>query len=217
MALSDSIDRNTPAKVPERCSEAPSVAGVERILALAHRLSYTSFAPPGAFLNLHMISATPGHPAPAGTHEWQAASMHCALEALHFKWPSIDHCKVVLLAGFVPGVTPLGVFRPPAPQDGQMQAAQLHQFAGECWHCTCCNLPTPAISGHRCQGLELNCTANPNNAVLCLQLNTSRLSFGGRGNCHRQWRSSPPCLPLLSSHLRCSPVYPACRQVWMHP
>lgn len=34
------------------------------------------------------------------------------------------------LPGFVPGVTPLGVFRPPAPQDGQMQAAQLHQFAG---------------------------------------------------------------------------------------
>lgn len=34
------------------------------------------------------------------------------------------------LAGFEPGVTPLGVFRPPAPQDYQMRAAQLHQFAG---------------------------------------------------------------------------------------
>lgn len=77
--LSDSIDRNTPAEVPERCGSPPSIAGVERTLALAHRLSYTSFAPPG----------------------------------------------------FEPGVTPLGVFRPPAPQDGQMRAAQLHQFAAE--------------------------------------------------------------------------------------
>lgn len=47
MGLSDSIDRNTPAEVPERCGVPPSIAGVERTLALAHRLSYTSFAPPG--------------------------------------------------------------------------------------------------------------------------------------------------------------------------
>ena len=51
---------------------------MQRTLALAHRLSYTSFAPPG----------------------------------------------------FQPGITPLGNFRPPAPQDAQMRAAQLHQFAG---------------------------------------------------------------------------------------
>lgn len=83
MALSDSIDRNTPAKVPERCSEAPSVAGVERILALAHRLSYTSFAPPGVLANCTssergtslMQSADQadwGHTAPAGAHQWQS-------------------------------------------------------------------------------------------------------------------------------------------------
>jgi hypothetical protein len=59
-ALSDSIDRNTPAEVPERCSEAPSVAGVERILALAHRLSYTSFAPPGACCDLHVVVCRSG-------------------------------------------------------------------------------------------------------------------------------------------------------------
>lgn len=49
-ALSDSIDRNTPAEVPGRCQEAPSIVSVERTLSLAHRLSYTSFAPPGESL-----------------------------------------------------------------------------------------------------------------------------------------------------------------------
>lgn len=47
--LSDAIDRNTPAEVPCRCQVAPSIASVERTLSLAHRLSYTSFAPPGEF------------------------------------------------------------------------------------------------------------------------------------------------------------------------
>ena len=32
--------------------------------------------------------------------------------------------------GFEAGLTPLGNFRPPAPQEWQMRVAQLHQFAG---------------------------------------------------------------------------------------
>lgn len=42
----------------------------------------------------------------------------------------LNRVEMIPTAGFEPGVTPLGVFRPPAPQDGQMRAAQLHQFAG---------------------------------------------------------------------------------------
>ena len=33
--------------------------------------------------------------------------------------------------GFEPGKTPLGNFRPPAPQEWQMRMSQLHQFAGD--------------------------------------------------------------------------------------
>ncbi len=76
--LSDSIERNTPAEVPEWCAVEPSTESAQRTLSLAHRLSYTSFAP----------------------------------------------------AGFEPGVTPLGAFQPPAPQDAHLKAAQLHRFAG---------------------------------------------------------------------------------------
>ena len=79
-ALSDSIDRNTPAKVPERCSEAPSVAGVERTLAMAHRLSYTSFAPPGTCLpfDLDIISAVHQQTGPART-QFIAGCQPCIL------------------------------------------------------------------------------------------------------------------------------------------
>ena len=38
---------------------------------------------------------------------------------------------------YEPGVTQLGNFRPPAPQEWQMRSAQLHQFAGaplRLWH-----------------------------------------------------------------------------------
>ena len=49
-----------------------------RLVTYAHKLSYTTFAPPG----------------------------------------------------FVPGQTPLRNFRPPAPQDWQLRASLLHQFAG---------------------------------------------------------------------------------------
>lgn len=46
--LADSVDRNTPAEVPDHCKQRPTLEGVTRTLALAHRLSYTSFAPPGS-------------------------------------------------------------------------------------------------------------------------------------------------------------------------
>ena len=46
--LADSVDRNTPADVPDHCKQRPTLEGVSRTLALAHRLSYTSFAPPGS-------------------------------------------------------------------------------------------------------------------------------------------------------------------------
>ena len=33
--------------------------------------------------------------------------------------------------GFVPGQTPLGHFKPPAPQDAQLRSCQLHEFQSE--------------------------------------------------------------------------------------
>lgn len=55
-----------------------------RLVTYAHKLSYTTFAPPG----------------------------------------------------FVAGQTPLRNFRPPAPQDWQLRASLLHQFAGALPRCT---------------------------------------------------------------------------------
>jgi hypothetical protein len=54
------------------------VDAARRIVTYSHKLSYTTFAPPG----------------------------------------------------FEPGKTPLGNYRPPAPQEWQMRVSQLHQFAG---------------------------------------------------------------------------------------
>ena len=213
-ALSDSIDRNTPAKVPDRCSEAPSVAGVERILALAHRLSYTSFAPPGACPGSARRDWGSGAHCPPGWDHYRQAVTPCmGVEVTAHGSERARFC----LAGFVPGVTPLGVFRPPAPQDGQMQAAQLHQFAGAmpALHLLpMCQPLLPQVTGGVAFASSTSAQPLPTVRLPCLQLSTSRPSFEGRGSCRQQWQSSLPCLSLPSSHPRCSPAYPACRQVW---
>ena len=66
-----------------------------RLVTYAHKLSYTTFAPPG----------------------------------------------------FVAGQTPLRNFRPPAPQDWQLRASLLHQFAGALPRCT--------VAGHCCASFIL--------------------------------------------------------------
>lgn len=76
--LSDVIEAHTPPPVPPFCIVPPSEAAAAAVITYAHKLSYTTFAPPG----------------------------------------------------FEPGRTPLGNFRPPAPQEWQMRASQLHRFAG---------------------------------------------------------------------------------------
>eukprot|EP00884_Botryococcus_braunii_P012964 jgi/Botrbrau1/21669/Bobra.43_1s0067.2 len=70
------LERNTPSTVPESCRQEPSVEYARQIITYAHKLSFTTFAPPG----------------------------------------------------WAPG-KPLGRFRPPAPQDWQLRASQLHAAA----------------------------------------------------------------------------------------
>lgn len=48
--MANCIDRNTLTTLPEYCEREPSLESVQKTLALAHRLSYTSFAPPGCAL-----------------------------------------------------------------------------------------------------------------------------------------------------------------------
>lgn len=48
--MANCIDRNTMATVPEYCKGESTIESVQKTLALAHRLSYTSFAPPGCTL-----------------------------------------------------------------------------------------------------------------------------------------------------------------------
>lgn len=58
---------------------AADVAQAQELIAFAHRLSFTTAAPPG----------------------------------------------------FIPGETPLGLFKPPAPQDVQLRSSMLHQLQSE--------------------------------------------------------------------------------------
>ena len=60
----------------EEAAVVPDVRQAQELIAYAHRLSFTTSAPPG----------------------------------------------------FVPGQTPLGLFKPPAPQDMQLRSSVLHQF-----------------------------------------------------------------------------------------
>ncbi|KAK9831934.1 hypothetical protein WJX81_001133 [Elliptochloris bilobata] len=71
------LDRNALPDVPDYSRVQPGVDSARRLVTYAHKLSYTTFAPPG----------------------------------------------------FEAGKTPLRNFRPPAPQDWQLRASLLHQFA----------------------------------------------------------------------------------------
>ena len=77
-SLQQLLDRNALPDVPDYCRVQPGVESARRMVTYAHKLSYTTFAPPG----------------------------------------------------FVAGTTNLRNFRPPAPQDWQLRASLLHQFAG---------------------------------------------------------------------------------------
>ncbi len=147
------------------------------------------------------------------------------------------------LAGFEPGVTPLGVFRPPAPQDYQMRAAQLHQFASvqptlDCLSCDPVaeamrnfqgDLPAHTVVYWRRPGpvqdglsfeeepeeVKSSCNSITHwTYIVLLQWSMSRRSCGGRGSCRRRWRRcSPPRLRRPRSRPRCWPPSPACHQV----
>ncbi|KAK9811447.1 hypothetical protein WJX72_004005 [[Myrmecia] bisecta] len=73
------LDKHTLPDVPDFCKVLPSAQAARNIITYAHKLSYTTFAPP---------SVAKGAPLPRN-------------------------------------------FRPPAPQEWQMRASQLHQFAAE--------------------------------------------------------------------------------------
>lgn len=64
------IDRNTVANVPEHCDKKPTLESVQRTLALAHRLSYTSFAPAGFQPGVTQLHAF----RPPAPQEWQMRS-----------------------------------------------------------------------------------------------------------------------------------------------
>lgn len=142
--LADSVDRNTPAEVPDYCRQPPSLKGISRTLALAHRLSYTSFAPPGCVpiqIGHHHLAhlLDPLHmlPSVAVLIDFMAGPIWCEGEVTKrrcWKRGSAVTGDVTLACdaccSYEPGVTQLGNFRPPAPQEWQMRASQLHQFAG---------------------------------------------------------------------------------------
>ena len=52
--------------------------------------------------------------------------------------------------GFIPGQTPLMLFKPPAPQDIQLRSSALHQFQRTCYCCYCylCIYTRPLINTH---------------------------------------------------------------------
>ncbi|BDA44982.1 probable mediator of RNA polymerase II transcription subunit 4 at C-terminar half [Coccomyxa sp. Obi] len=76
--LQSLVDKHSLPDVPGYCTGPPSISLARDIITYAHKLCYTTFAPPG----------------------YQA------------------------------GVTDLRHFRPPMPQEWQLRASQLHQFAG---------------------------------------------------------------------------------------
>lgn len=70
--MASSIDRNTMASAPEYCRKEPTLDSIQRTLALAHRLSYTSFAPPGFQPGVTQLHAF----RPPAPQEWQMRSAH---------------------------------------------------------------------------------------------------------------------------------------------
>lgn len=77
-SLQSLVDKHFLPDIPDYCSRPPDISSARDIITYAHKLCYTTFAPPG----------------------YQA------------------------------GVTNLRHFRPPMPQEWQLRASQLHQYAG---------------------------------------------------------------------------------------